>query len=259
MHREMIYIRLLFGNIAKKDEERNMRILLMVLRKLFLCPIYFWRLCKAARNYNGDYMPGFLIAKRMSLHAIEAGNIDLEVHGIENIPEKDGFIFYPNHQGLFDTLTFYASSPKPFAAVIKKEAKDIFLLKQVLQATGSLAMNREDVRQSMQVISRVSEEVKAGRNYMIFAEGHRSHEGNKVQEFKAGSFKAAQKAKCPIVPCALINSYVPFDEPSIRKITVKLIYMKPMYYEEYQNMKTVEIAAEVKRRIEETIREYGAS
>ena len=77
-----------------------------------------------------------------------------------------------------------------------------------------------------------------------------------MQEFKAGSFKAAQKAKCPIVPCALINCFIPFDENSIRPVTVKLIYLKPMYYEEYQSMKTVEIAEDVKRRIEAAIAEY---
>ena len=153
-------------------------------------------------------------------------------------------------------LTFLASSPKPFACVIKKEAKDIILLKQFLRSTGSLAMDREDLRQSMQVINQVAEEVKGGRNYLIFPEGHRSREGNKVQEFKAGSFKAAQKAKCPIVPCALINCFIPFDENSIRPVTVKLIYLKPMYYEEYQSMKTVEIAEDVKRRIEAAIAEY---
>lgn len=233
-----------------------MRIALMVLRKLFLVPIMFFRICRAAKRYNGDYMPGFLIAKQIATHAIQAGNITLETHGLENIPEKDGFIFYPNHQGLFDSLTFFSSCPRPFALVIKKEASKVILLKQVLEATGSLAMDREDLRQSMQVINQVAAEVAEGRNYIIFAEGHRSREGNKVQEFKAGSFKAAQKAKCPIVPCALINCFVPFDENSIRHVTVKLIYMKPLYYEEYKDMKSAELAAEVKRRIEKTIAEY---
>lgn len=230
-----------------------MRIVLMVLRKLFLVPVYFYRICKAAKNYQGDYMPGFLISKEIARNAIQAGNITLEVRGEENIPEEDGFIFYPNHQGLFDSLTFFASCPKPFALVLKKEACNIILLKQVIRATGSLGMDREDLRQSMRVIAQVAQEVKEGRNYIIFAEGHRSHEGNKVQEFKAGSFKAAQKARCPIVPCALINCFIPFDEQSIRPVTVKLIYMKPLYYEEYKDMKTQEIADEVRRRIQETI------
>lgn len=233
-----------------------MRIALMILRKFYLVPKYFGRLWKAAKNYAGDYEPGFKAGSDIAKIGIDAGNITLEVHGVENVPKEDGFIYYPNHQGLFDVLTFLASSPKPFAFVIKKEAKDIILLKQAIKATGSLAMDREDLRQSMQVINQVAEEVKAGRNYLIFPEGHRSREGNKVQEFKAGSFKAAQKAKCPIVPCALINCFVPFDENSIRQVTVKLIYLEPLYYEEYQNMKTVEIAEEVKRRIVETIAKY---
>ena len=233
-----------------------MRIFWMIFRKFFLVPKYFGRLWKAAKNYEGDYMPGFLAGRDIARLGIEAGNITLEVHGQENVPKEDGFIFYPNHQGLFDVLTFLASSPKPFACVIKKEAKDIILLKQFLRSTGSLSMDREDLRQSMQVINQVAEEVKGGRNYLIFPEGHRSREGNKVQEFKAGSFKAAQKAKCPIVPCALINCFIPFDENSIRPVTVKLIYLKPMYYEEYQSMKTVEIAEDVKRRIDAAIAEY---
>ena len=233
-----------------------MRIALMVIRKLYLVPSLFWKICQLAKNYAGDYLPGFMQAKKIATHGIEAGNVTVEVHGLENIPEKDGFIFYPNHQGLFDIMTFYQSCPRPFAFVIKKEAKDVILLKQVLQATGSLAMDRDDIRQSMQVINQVAKEVQEGRNYIIFAEGTRSRNGNKLLDFKGGSFKAAQKAKCPIVPCALVDSYVPFDEKSTRQVTVKLIYLPPMYYEEYQKMKSNEIADEVKRRIEEAIEEY---
>ena len=81
--------------------------------------------------------------------------------------------------------------------------------------------------------------------------------GYKLLEFKGGSFKSAVRAKCPIVPCALIDSFKPFDENSIKPVTVRLIYMPPMYYEEYKGMKTVDIADEVKRRIENTIKDYS--
>lgn len=233
-----------------------MRIALMVLRRLYLVPILFFRLWYAGRKYAGDYMPGYIAAKKISTHGIHAGNIKIDIKGVENIPSEDGFIFYPNHQGLFDVLTFFYSCPRPFAFVIKKEVEDTFFLKQVIAATGSLAMDRKDIRQSMRIINQVADEVKNGRNYLIFAEGTRSRQGNRLRDFKGGSFKAAQKAKCPIVPCALINAFVPFDENSIRPVTVRLVYLPPMYYEEYQSMKTNEIAAEVKRRIEETIAAY---
>lgn len=34
----------------------------------------------------------------------ENGNISVELSGQENIPKEGGFIFYPNHQGLFDAV-----------------------------------------------------------------------------------------------------------------------------------------------------------
>ena len=92
-----------------------------------------------------------------------------------------------------------------------------------------------------------------GRSYVIFAEGTRSKLGNKLLEFKGGSFKAATKAKCPIVPVALIDSFKPFDTGSTKPITVQVHFLKPLSYEEYKDMKTNDIAEEVKRRIVEVI------
>ena len=176
---------------------------------------------------------------------------------MEKLPKENGYILFPNHQGLYDVLVFLDSCPRPFAFVAKKEVRNVILLKQVMQALGSYAIDREDIKQSMQIILKMAEEVKAGKNFLIFAEGTRSKMGNRLNDFKGGSFKSAVKAKCPIVPCALIDSFKPFDENSIQPVTVKVIYMKPLYYEEYKDMKTVDIAAEVKRRIEKTIKEYS--
>jgi 1-acyl-sn-glycerol-3-phosphate acyltransferase len=139
--------------------------------------------------------------------------------------------------------------------VAKKEVANVPFLKQVFACMRAYIMDREDIRQSMQVILNVTKEVKAGRNYLIFAEGTRSKMGNQLLEFKGGSFKAATKAKCPIVPVALLDSYKAFDTNSIKKITVQVHFLPPIPYEEYQNMNTVQIAAEVKSRIEKTIAE----
>ena len=229
------------------------RIALMVFRLLYKAFYYFYHICKCASREDISYEEGFRWIKRTTILANRAGRVKIEAHGLENLPEKDGFIMFPNHQGLFDVLVFFESCPRPFAFVIKKEAANIILLKQVREALGSLVMDREDIRQSMKVIQTMAEEVKKGRNFLIFPEGTRSRQGNHTLEFKGGTFKSAVKANCPIVPCALIDSFIPFDEKSIRPVTVHLYYLKPLYYEEYQNMKTTEIAEEVKRRIDEQI------
>ncbi len=235
----------------------NMRIALMVLRLILKAPYYMFQIWWCGKSKKVTHEEAYAVVKKVTKNANRAGRVKIESYGIENLPKENGFILFPNHQGMFDVLVFLESCPKPFAFVIKKEASKVILLKQVVEALGSYAMDRDDIKQSMQVILNVAEEVKRGKNFLIFAEGHRSRNGNELLDFKGGSFKSAVKAKCPIVPCALIDSFIPFDENSIRPVTVKVIYLPPMYYEEYKNMKTVEIAAEVKRRIEVAITKYN--
>lgn len=236
-----------------------MRIALMVIRLFFKALYHFIKICWCGWSKKVSLEKAYFIIQKAARDANRAGRVTIEAHGIENIPKEDGFIFFPNHQGMYDVLAFLETCPRPFSFVIKKEASNIILIKQIVRALDAYAIDREDIRQSMTVINAMTESVKNGRNFLIFAEGTRSREGNKLLEFKGGSFKSATKAKCPIVPCALIDSFKPFDEHSIKPVTVKLFYLPPMYYEEYKDMKTVEIAAEVKRRIEEVHKEQGCT
>lgn len=233
------------------------RILMMVFRNLIYVPFGWIRLCYYASHvdkYTEEQRYNML--KKIVYRANWGGKITIDAHGIENIPKENGFIFYPNHQGLYDVLAILDACPVPFSVVMKKELQNIQFLKQVFACMKALAMDREDVKQSMQVILTVAKEVKQGRNFLIFAEGTRSRKGNKLLEFKGGSFKAATKAKCPIVPIALIDSYKSFDTGSVGKVTVHVEFLPPISYEEYKDYKTTEIADEVKKRIEEAIKKY---
>ena len=234
------------------------RIIMMVLRNLPFIPMAWFKLCWYASHVD-NYTEGerYALLKMIDRRANKGGNITIDAHGVENIPEESGFIFYPNHQGMYDVLAIMAPCPVPFSVVAKKEVGEVPFLKQVFACMKAFLIDREDIRQSMQVIINVTREVKNGRNYLIFPEGTRSKQGNHPQEFKGGSFKAAIKAKCPIIPVALIDSYKSFDTGSAAPVTVQVHFLKPMEYEEYKDMKSTEIAAEVKRRIEETIKANG--
>ena len=186
-------------------------------------------------------------------YANRGGNVSIKATGVEHIPNKNGFIMYPNHQGMYDMLALIDVCPKPLSVVAKKEVANIPLLRSVFKVDKAIFIDREDVKQSMQVIIQVAKEVSKGRNFVIFPEGTRSKKGNIVGEFKGGSFKAAMKARAPIVPVALIDSFKPFDTKSLEKVTVQVHILEPLPYEEYKDMKTTEIAEEVKRRIIEKI------
>jgi len=232
------------------------RIILMVCRLFLKVPYYLYSISRCGKREDVSIEEAYEVVKKVTKAANRAGKVTIKSYGVENIPKENGFIFFPNHQGMFDVLVFLESCPVPFSFVIKKEASNIILLKQVIAALKAIPIDREDIRQSMQVILQVAEEVKKGRNFLIFAEGTRSKLGNKLLPFKGGTFKSAVKAKCPIVPCALIDSFKPFDESSIAPVTVKLIYLPPIPYEDYAGMKTPEIAEMVKGRIEDAILEF---
>lgn len=231
------------------------RILLMVLRNFWRVPGAYWKLCRYARHperYSEEEMYAHI--RYILDRAVQSGNIDFVVTGQENIPQQDGFMFYANHQGMFDVLAIASACERPLAVVLKKELQNIPFLKQVIACTKSFAMDREDIKQSMQVMIDVAKEVKKGRNYLIFPEGTRSRKGNEMVEFHWGSFKPAIRAKCTIVPFALVDSFKVLDEKGCKPVRVQLHFLEPIPYEEYKDMKTVEIAELVQGRIREKIK-----
>lgn len=232
------------------------RLLLMVLRNFWRVPAAYGKLCHYAKHTEQyEEKVKYKHIQYIMKLAVKSGNINLQVYGKENIPKEDGFLIYANHQGLFDIVALAATCDRPWAAVLKKELYKLPLLKQMVDCTKSYPMDREDIKQSMQVIQAVTKELEKGRNYLIFPEGTRSKNGNQMLDFHGGSFKCATKAKCPILPVALIDSYKVLDQKGSKQVIVQLHYLEPIYYEEYKGLSTVELAKLVRTRIEKTVYE----
>ena len=232
------------------------RIVTMVSRNLFKVPGLWVKLCRYAKNapdHPEQEQERYDHIRHILTLGVTSGNIHMEVTGLENLPEEDGFLIYANHQGLFDCVALVYSCPRPLAAVCKKELKGIPFVQQVIDCTKSFLMDRDDARQSLGVIQEVTKEVAGGRNYVIFPEGTRSREGNKVQEFHAGSFRAAIKAKKPVVPVAVIDTHKVFDAKGSGPVHAQLHYLPPIMPEEFEGMKAQELCDMVKARIEEVV------
>ena len=236
------------------------RLALMVLRNLWRVPKEYGKLCHYAKHTD-EYpeLEKWQHIQHVMDLAVKAGNIELQVYGKENIPQENGFMLYGNHQGMFDVLSIASTCDAPLGIAYKKELKDVPLLKEIFACTKSFAMDREDVRQSLTVIQAVTQEVKNGRNYVIFPEGTRSKLGNQLLDFHGGSFRCAIKAKCPVIPMAFIDSFKVLDEKGSKPVTVQLHYLEPIRYEEYKDMKAAELAALVKSRIAQTIAKFSVA
>ena len=165
-------------------------------------------------------------------------------------------MMYPNHQGKYDVLGIMYTHKEPCTFVMDKMKSNTMLVREFVDLVQGKRLEKDNPRQGLTIINQVAKEVAEGRKYILFPEGgYKFNNKNKVCDFKAGSFKIALKSKTPIIPIALIDSYKVFNSFHIGPITTYVHYLKPIYYEEYKNMKTQEIASLVKQRIEEKIRE----
>ena len=110
------------AEIKEESEQKKVkRILLMVAYNILLVPYYWCKLC-----YYASHVEKYTEEERYKLlrfidnRAITGGRIHIEVHGEENIPKKNGFMFFPNHQGLFDVLAIIQACPTPFFSCYEK-------------------------------------------------------------------------------------------------------------------------------------------
>ncbi len=230
------------------------RIARMVLANTLKLPGFWTKLCAHAKNPdNYPEQERWDHIQKIMQAAVAGGNVELVVTGKENIPAENGLLLVGNHQGLFDIVGLVSVWDKTLCAVYKIELKDVPLIKQIAASTKSYAMDRDDVRQSLTVIQGCTEQLKNGRNVLIFPEGTRSKEGNRQGEWHGGSFRCAVKSKATIQPFAVIDTYKILDEKGSKKLSCQLHFLKPIPYEEYAGMKTNEVAALCKARVQECI------
>lgn len=152
------------------------------------------------------------------------------------------------------------SHPTPCSLVMDKAKSNTILVSEFVDLVQGKRLEKDNVRQGMQIILEVSEDVKNGMKYILFPEGgYEFNNKNKVCDFKAGSFKCAVRAKAPIVPVVLIDSYKVFNTFHLGSVKTQVHFLPPLYYEDYKDLKTNQIAEVVKERIEQKMNEITGS
>lgn len=186
---------------------------------------------------------------------MRAGHISTKGYGVENLPVEGGYMMFPNHQGKYDALGIMYAHEKPCSVVIDDAKSHGILVKQFIDLVQGKRMVKDDLRQSVNIIRELADDTKKGNKFIIFPEGGYYRNHNTVGSFKPGCFKSAMKAKVPIVPVALIDSYRAFEEWSLRPVETQVHFLRAITYEEYQGMTTVEIADMVRDLIVDKISE----
>lgn len=184
------------------------------------------------------------------------GRIRTQVFGEEHLPKEGGYIMYPNHQGRYDGYAIVHGNPMPISVVMDKKRSNFPFVKEVIDLVRGKRMELDNLRQSMMIINEVAQEVMQGRRYIIFPEGgYDANKKNSLWEFKSGCFKATMKSRTPIVPVVLVDTYKAMDISYLGPVRTQVHFLQPIPYEEYKDMKTVEIAEMVRGRIQKKLDE----
>lgn len=231
---------------------RFIQVIVCNLPRIYMIPRMAYK-AKHTEKYTEEdcYAYARLAIRRM----MRAGHITTKRYGTENLPEEGGYMMFPNHQGKYDALGIMYAHEKPCSVVIDDAKSHGLLVKQFIDLVKGKRLIKDDLRQSVGIIRELAEDTKKGRRFIIFPEGGYYRNHNTVGAFKPGSFKSAVKAKVPIVPVALIDSYKAFEEWTLWPVETQVHFLKAIYYEEYKGMTTTQIADMVKDRIVNTIRE----
>ena len=232
-----------------------------MLRLVFVCLVslplilfYLWKMGYIERHaWKYSELDRYKIARRMIALMKRNGFIKTKVYGSENLPADGGYVMYANHQGKYDSLGIIGAHKNPCTVVMDEKRSHLLLADQFITLLKGSRLDKSNMKAQLQTILNIISEVKAGRRYIIFPEGGYCHNRNNVHEFMPGAFKCAIKARSPIVPVALIDSYKPFELNTLKPVTTQVHFLKPLYYDDYKDLSSKEISDLVRNSIISTI------
>lgn len=160
--------------------------------------------------------------------------VSVTVIGEENVPKDIPVLYVANHRSFFDILITYVRVPRPTGYIAKGEMEKVPLLSVWMRYLHCLFLDRKDIKKGLQTILTGVDKVKNGISICIFPEGTRNKTEEDFLPFHEGSFKIAQRAKCPIIPMTINNSSAVFEDqfPKIKKTHVVLEYGSPVYIDQ---------------------------
>lgn len=127
--------------------------------------------------------------------------------GLERIPKDRRFLLVCNHQSQVDPAILHHFFPRSqLAFICKKEVIDMPIAGQYTYKTLCQYVNRENDREGLKTILRCIQLIKEDKvSIGVFPEGG-MYLVNKLNPFRPGVFKIAQRAGVPIVVCTLKNT-----------------------------------------------------
>ncbi len=227
-------------------------------RNLYRLPKIIAEMSRMAEPENYKEDEGYAYVKYVIDIMQKTGHVRTEGFGMEHLPKEGGYMLYPNHQGKYDAYGIVSLMDQPCSVVMDQAKSNGLFIRQVIDLLRGKRMDIHDTRQALTIINEMTKEVSEGRRFILFPEGgYTKTQKNTMGEFKPGCFKISLKSKTPIVPVVIWDSYKVYNSWQLTPVTTQVHFLKPIPYEEFRGMKTLEIADMVKERIQQKLDELS--
>ena len=217
----------------------------------------FSRMTKKAKKNNYSREEKYQVAKKIVKTIANKSRAKVEVTGKENLPDKNGYVLFLNHQGRFDGIAIVNAHDEPVSILIDEKRSHGLVAEGFLDLIESIRIEKDNPRSAIQSIKELGERVEKGQNFAIFPEGIYYDNKNNLLEFHTGCMHFLKDAKCDIIPTCLYDTYKVYNVNSLKKVKCSVNYLKSIKYDEYKDLSLKEIADLIKNRIQEKIDELN--
>ncbi len=177
--------------------------------------------------------------------------IRTELRGAEKLPRDRRFLYVSNHRSFYDPLIVISSLKEENISFVSKPSNmNLPLAGTVAYAAGYLAIDRENDRKALKTILTAADYIRRGLcSVGIYPEGTRGR-GAELLPFHAGSFKIAQRAKCPVVIACIRGTEGLHGFALFRRCRAVLTIVEVLEPEQAAAMSTQELSAYSRARIQ---------
>ena len=182
--------------------------------------------------------------------------VDVNVRGLEKVPEDQAVFLVQNHNSYIDPLiTIWTFRFLDIVFIMKKEIMKAPFVSHALYRCGFPALDRQNNREALKTMVKTKEMVEKGIHSVgVYPEGTRSKDGE-LHEFKAGSFKIPEKTGCPVVVTVLKNTDKILKRFPFKKTQVYIDVIDVLYADDYLGENTPELSESIHKMMKDRLEE----
>jgi 1-acyl-sn-glycerol-3-phosphate acyltransferase len=158
------------------------------------------------------------------------------ITGRDRLPWRGPAVIVANHLSILDILVLYGLF-RPFKWVSKASIFRIPFVGWNMRLNDYVELRRGDRESIKAMMDHCRAHLAAGSPILLFPEGTRSPDGV-LQDFRAGAFKLAVEAGCPVVPVAVSGTYAGLPKHGIllrNRMHARVRVLEPLHPAEHGN------------------------